>query len=72
MARIKIEDLPVLQELSEKQAKGIFGGYSLSTKYDLTGATTDLSRVRLGRRLDSGRRLKEGRLDGYEGWPCKW
>ena len=26
MARIKIEDLPVLEELSEKEVKGIFGG----------------------------------------------
>ena len=28
MARIKIEDLPVLEELSEKEVKGIFGGLS--------------------------------------------
>ena len=26
MARIKIEDLPVLEELNEKEVKGIFGG----------------------------------------------
>ena len=26
MARIKIEDLPVLEDLSERQMKGIFGG----------------------------------------------
>ena len=26
MARIKIEDLPVLEDLSEKQMKGLFGG----------------------------------------------
>ncbi len=27
MARIKIEDLPVLEELSKKETKGIFGGF---------------------------------------------
>ncbi len=26
MSKIKIEDLPVLEELNEKQSKGIFGG----------------------------------------------
>lgn len=28
MARIKIEDLPVLEDMSPKEAKGIFGGLS--------------------------------------------
>ncbi len=27
MARIKIEDLPVLEDLSAKESKGIFGGF---------------------------------------------
>ncbi len=35
MARIKIEDLPVLEELSEKEVKGIFGGGV--TEGDATG-----------------------------------
>ncbi len=47
MARIKIEDLPVLEDLSAKEKKGIFGGLA-------TGAVTrtvsfesgDLSRTR--------------------------
>ncbi len=26
MSKIKIEDLPILEELDEKQSKGIFGG----------------------------------------------
>ena len=29
MATIKIEDLPVLEDLDAKWSKGIFGGYSL-------------------------------------------
>jgi hypothetical protein len=29
MPRIKIEDLPVLEELSADQAKGIFGGFDV-------------------------------------------
>ena len=32
MAKIKIEDLPVLEELSEAKIKGIFGG--MSPTYD--------------------------------------
>ena len=31
MPRIRIEDLPVLEELSPREAKGIFGGYSFSS-----------------------------------------
>ncbi len=30
MARIKIEDLPMLEELSKKETKGIFGGLTLT------------------------------------------
>ncbi len=29
MARIKIEDLPVKEEMSEKELKGVFGGMGL-------------------------------------------
>ncbi len=28
MARIKIEDLPVKEEMSEQELKGIFGGFN--------------------------------------------
>ena len=28
MARIKIEELPVMEDMSEKQLKGIFGGFN--------------------------------------------
>ena len=44
MARIKIENLPVLEEMEVKETKGIFGGalnayepeYDLKTSYDST------------------------------------
>jgi len=31
MATIKIEDLPVLDKLNEKQSKGIYGGFTFNT-----------------------------------------
>ncbi len=37
MARIKIEDLPVLEDLSPKEKKGIFGG---SLRVKLAGTTS--------------------------------
>jgi len=35
MARIKIEDLPVLEDLSPKEVKGIFGGATSRTGGDV-------------------------------------
>ena len=40
MARIKIEDLPVLEDLSPKQAKGIIGGRETG---DVQPSTDDLA-----------------------------
>ena len=40
MARIKIEDLPVLEDLSVKEKKGIFGG-SLSYSFKTSGSVMD-------------------------------
>ncbi len=34
MARIKIEDLPVLEDLSPTETKGIFGGIHISRPYE--------------------------------------
>ena len=31
MATIKIEDLPVMEDLDEKQTKGIFGGFTFTS-----------------------------------------
>ncbi len=36
MARIKIEDLPMLEELSKKETKGIFGGSGISQEMSLS------------------------------------
>ncbi len=43
MARIKIEDLPVLEDLSAKEQKGIFGGTTLSTSrtYEFDSSSED-------------------------------
>ncbi len=41
MARIKIEDLPVLEDLSAKEKKGIFGGTDY-TKITLVGTRDEL------------------------------
>ena len=41
MARIKIEDLPVLEDLSEKEIKGIFGGTLGGYKPQFYMRTTD-------------------------------
>ncbi len=38
MPRIKIEDLPVLEDLSAKEKKGIFGGTTLTRTYDLSSS----------------------------------
>ena len=38
MARIKIEDLPVLEDLSTKEKKGIFGGTTLTRTYDFSSS----------------------------------
>lgn len=53
MSKIKIEDLPVLNELNEKQSKGIFGGALMEPtisrdKFSLS--TTSLSSPDLDRR----------------------
>ncbi len=62
MARIKIEDLPVLEDLNEKQMKGIFGGYytppsGMSGSIQLnTGSTTQ----RQSPRTDFGQQFRSG------------
>ena len=42
MPRIKIEDLPVLEDLSTKKMKGIFGGLSYTSSIDSTDDGKDL------------------------------
>ena len=39
MPRIKIEDLPVLEDLSTKKTKGIFGGISYTSSTDTKNLT---------------------------------
>ena len=59
MARIKIEDLPVLEELSEKEVKGIFGG-TIASEAGLKKLEDDDPK-------DETKGADDGHL-----WPSKW
>ena len=58
MSRIKIEDLPVLEELESKEARGIFGG-AIYAKYDDVGGDVGSTR-------DYGLRDDESTLKGRD------
>ncbi len=49
MARIKIEDLPVLEDLSTKEVRGIFGGAPATEEYrDYTIKDTYVADAQIG------------------------
>ena len=56
MARIKIEELPVMEDMGEKELKGIFGGMRNSLRRRITSRHRSLVRKRVGRTL--GRPVK--------------
>ena len=65
MARIKIEDLPVMEDLSEKEIKGIFGGAVATARREITldfrrGNSLSFPPRRFG---GSGRTFSSGAVD---------
>ena len=56
MARIKIEELLVMEDMGEKELKGIFGGMRNSLRRRITSRHRSLVRKRVGRTL--GRPVK--------------
>ncbi len=55
MARIKIEDLPVLEDLSAKEIKGIFGGYYMMSSLSKWGAFAEWEAPLEQIRIDANR-----------------
>lgn len=66
MSKIKIEDLPVMQKMDQKQAKGIFGGALMEPTISrdvFSGDSFSLSGAMVGTKLEGLAGPSDGKIE---------